>query len=216
MKGKAEKSKAEKGGAVKAAAEADLARRVGGSISSASQVRGAVGAVYAKYQPQGLRAIKVNQTDVSHYSFDVVARKIDKNNPKPERFMNGDSGAARLSGKATGITLRRWSRRGTRLSCLGWIKFARRTTLRAMVAEISELFDAWPGGPDEGWTARCEEPRPRCGRCVATFMAAGPAGLHLRSRRRATRGTSGPAAAHDGASIAARSAYEMESGREHG
>ena len=177
VKGKAEKDKAEKGGAVKATAEADLARRVGGSISSASQVRGAVGAVYAKYQPQGLRAIKVNQTDVSHYSFDVVARKIDKNNPKPEKFMNKDF-QVRLDsiGKATGIPhtalVATWN--GAPLPRMEQDHEAHHAE-DAMAAYIKEHRDSLPG-PGRGRKNRLDvtltkSPCPRCGRRLATFAA---------------------------------------------
>ena len=89
-KGKTQPTSAE-GKAVKATAEADLAETCGRLDLQrvAGQGRNQLGATPSTCR-RGLKGIRVTQTDVSHYSFDVVARKIDKNNPKPEKFMNKD------------------------------------------------------------------------------------------------------------------------------
>lgn len=165
------------GKAVKGRAEADLAGRMGGSISSAAQVKSAIGAVYAKYQPQGVTGIRVSQTDVSHYSFDVVARKIDERNPTPEKFMNKDF-QVRLDsiGKATGIPhtalVASWN--GAALPRMEQ-DHSDHHAEDAMAAYILEHRDSLPG-PGRGRRNRLDvtltkSPCPRCGRRLARFAS---------------------------------------------
>ena len=89
---------------VKRLAEQELATRLGRSVSGPGPVRSAVGAVYAKYRPKGLSAIRITSTDVGKFGFAVtVSRTIHDFEPQQQFVKKDFKVGIGKSGRATGV-----------------------------------------------------------------------------------------------------------------